>query len=317
MTETIPQLHADGPVLVFGGPYGNLEATEALLAEAARRCIPPERIICTGDLAAYCAEPQAVIDRLREAGIAIVRGNCEESLAAGAGDCGCGFDDESACAALSEQWYAYCDRAVDRAVRPWLGALPPRIDLVIAGLRLAVVHGSVTSVNRFVFFSDMDAIRAELDVAGCDGVIAGHSGIPFTRAVGGRLWHNAGVVGLPANDGTPRAWFSVLTPAGQGTLAIEHCALDYGHGTAAAKMRARDLPEGYAAALETGLWPSNDVLPPAERAWIGRPLEAGAIEWRAGSSHDNGTGWPRDRFANRTVITPSHASCQNNAKIEA
>ena len=31
-------------------PYSNFEATDALLAEAARLAIPPERIICTGDL---------------------------------------------------------------------------------------------------------------------------------------------------------------------------------------------------------------------------------------------------------------------------
>ena len=44
-------------------------------------------------------------------------------------------------------------------------------------------------------------------------------------------------------------------------------------------MRAAGLPAGYADALETGLWPSLDVLPPAERAAAGRPIEAGAVLW--------------------------------------
>lgn len=30
-----------GPLLVFGGPYSNLEATEEILAEARRRAVPP------------------------------------------------------------------------------------------------------------------------------------------------------------------------------------------------------------------------------------------------------------------------------------
>ena len=47
-----------GPVLVFGGPYGNLEATRAVFAEARRRSIAPNNIVCTGDLAAYCADPR-------------------------------------------------------------------------------------------------------------------------------------------------------------------------------------------------------------------------------------------------------------------
>lgn len=34
-----------GQLLVFGGPYSNLEATEAILKEAHRRAIVPENII--------------------------------------------------------------------------------------------------------------------------------------------------------------------------------------------------------------------------------------------------------------------------------
>jgi hypothetical protein len=40
-------------LLVFGGPYSNLEATEAILAEARRRAVRPVNIVCTGGLAAY------------------------------------------------------------------------------------------------------------------------------------------------------------------------------------------------------------------------------------------------------------------------
>ena len=51
MTAT-PELHLDGPALIFGGPYSNLQATAAVLAEAARLGIPAAHIICTGDLIA-------------------------------------------------------------------------------------------------------------------------------------------------------------------------------------------------------------------------------------------------------------------------
>jgi hypothetical protein len=84
---------------------------------------------------------------------------------------------------------------------------------------------------------------------------------------------------MPANDGTPRVWFSILTPSADG-IEIEHLALGYDHATAARKMRAHDLPEGYAAALETGLWPSLDVLTAPEKARCGRPLEPGILHWR-------------------------------------
>jgi predicted phosphodiesterase len=283
-----------GPLLVFDGPYSNLEATTAILEEARRRRIPPGNIVCTGDLAAYCADPQGVIDLLRRSGIRIVMGNCEESLVAQAADCGCGFAEDSACATLSSQWYPYADRNIDAASRRWMASLPQQLCLEIDDRRLLVVHGGVTSINRFIFLSDAQTIEEELAAAtGCDGVISGHCGLPFTCEIGGRLWHNAGAVGMPANDGTPRVWFSVLVPA-DGDILVEHHALDYDHTAAAARMRQRGLPEGYAAALETGLWPSCDVLPPAELRMRDRRLEPGVVIWYApgtSTSHAE-TRWP-------------------------
>ena len=66
----------DDTVLVFGGPYGNLEATGALLAEGARLNIPPRRMICTGDVAAYCADPVATAGLLRAMFVSLILVKC-------------------------------------------------------------------------------------------------------------------------------------------------------------------------------------------------------------------------------------------------
>jgi predicted phosphodiesterase len=279
MIESAARIRTIGPVLLFGGPYGNLEATEALLAAAARRGIAPDHIVCTGDLTAYCADPEAVVDRIRAAGLHVVMGNCEESLAAAADDCGCGFAEDSTCAALSAAWYAYTDRRLDGATRDWFATLPRALAVTVGGAMLRVVHGGVDRINRFVFASDTAAIAAALAAVPEDGVIAGHCGLPFTRVAGGRLWHNPGVIGLPANDGTPRVWYSVLTPIAGG-LRIEPSPLGYDHARAAARMRDARLSAGYADALETGRWPSFDVLPAAERARAGIALAPRALAWR-------------------------------------
>src|SRR6266852_4859771 len=105
-----PQLQIDAPLLVFGGPYSNRHATEAVLAEAARLGIAPGRIVCTGDLVAYGGEPAATVDRVRRAGIHVVMGNCDEQLGHGAADCACGYPSGSACERLSAAWFAYADR---------------------------------------------------------------------------------------------------------------------------------------------------------------------------------------------------------------
>jgi uncharacterized radical SAM superfamily Fe-S cluster-containing enzyme len=301
------ELTIDGPALVFGGPYGNLQATQAVLAEAARRGIPAAHVICTGDLVAYCGDPAATIDLVRRAGIHVVMGNCDEQLAQDAQDCGCGFPEGSACERASAAWYAYADTQVDRDARIWLGLLPRRIDLVIGGRRLAVVHGSVSRINQFVFASTAAAIkRREIDLADADGVIGGHCGLPFSQAIDGRLWHNAGVVGMPAHDGTPRAWFSVLTPDREG-LRIEHCALAYDHAAAAAAMTRAGLPPDYRDALASGIWPSCDVLPYREIRESGVALVPGDVVWPRTPTRRRGRPqaellWPADARRNDAIL---------------
>jgi MoaA/NifB/PqqE/SkfB family radical SAM enzyme/predicted phosphodiesterase len=280
MSENYPVLRQTGPLLIFGGPYSNLEATQALFAEAERRSIPPERMICTGDVVAYGADAAATSTLIRNSGCHVVMGNCEESLAAGSADCGCGFPDDSSCSRLSAAWFRHADQETSEDLRAWMAALPRRIDIEVAGARLAVVHGGATSINRFIFPSTPMAAKSdELDCLGVDGVIAGHSGIPFTQVIGGRLWHNSGAIGMPANDGTPRVWYSILDQD-KAALSIEHLALEYDYRSAAEKMRAAGLPDGYADALGTGLWPSRDVLPFSEICERGIAIKAGSIEFQ-------------------------------------
>lgn len=276
----VMELAADGPLLVFGGPYSNLQATQAILAEAARRGIPSQRVICTGDVVAYGADAAACCDLIMASGIWVIAGNCEENLAAGALDCGCGFEEGTACDLLSRAWYAHANRQVTAAHRAWMAGLPYRLIIRLPdGRSLAVLHGGARDISRFIFASaEHKDLAGEIAATGCDGVIAGHCGIPFVRQVGPGVWINAGAVGMPADDGTPRIWFAVLTP-GEAGLGVEILPLQYDHAAAAAAMRKAGLPEGYAAALGSGLWPSCDVLPPAERARRGQKLLPAKLVW--------------------------------------
>lgn len=170
---------------------------------------------------------------------------------------------------------------LDEVSRAWMRNLPRRIDLRISGRRLAVVHGSPSEINEFVLGSTSDDdLRQLVCSAGCDGVIGGHCGIPFTRMVDGLLWHNSGAIGVPANDGTPSVWFSVLEPRDV-DIEIRHLPFEYDYGVAAAVMRTARLPDGYADALNSGLWPSLDVLPPEERARTGQALAPRTLRWQA------------------------------------
>jgi len=266
-----------GPLLIFGGPYSNLAATRALKQEADRLGFSSQQVICTGDLVAYCAEPVETLGLIRDWGIPVVMGNCEESLALDAPDCGCGFSEDSACSLLSVEWYRYASQQVSQDDKLWMGQLPRQISFELACKRFQVVHGSVDRINEFIFASTAaEHKQAQLDLARTDVVIGGHCGIPFGTELEQGYWLNSGVIGMPANDGTASVWYMLLTPNVQG-VEVRWQRLDYPVGQAREPMQQANIAAPYAECLQTGLWPSEDILPEPERAMRGQRLSPSPI----------------------------------------
>lgn len=109
----------DGPIVLFGGPYSNLQALNAMLDAIGSR-----RAICTGDVVAYGADAFGCVEELRASGIPVVAGNCEQQIASGAQDCGCGFEDGSACDLASRGWFAHATAHITSEQRAWMDGLP-------------------------------------------------------------------------------------------------------------------------------------------------------------------------------------------------
>ena len=267
----------EGPVLVFGGPYSNLPATRALKDQAEMLAIPPQRVICTGDVVAYCAEPQETARMVYTWQVPVVMGNCEQALADNAPDCGCGFGEESTCSRLSVEWYRYADACISMETRNWMASLPGRIRFTLGGKSFLVVHGGIDRINRFLFFSNAKEIGDELSRAAADVVLAGHCGIPFGRRFGRKSWLNAGAIGMPANDGTADGWYMLLEPRGGQLQATWH-RLGYAARTSQRRMSEAGLKSGYAETLVSGIWPSQDILPPEERSQKGTALSLAALQ---------------------------------------
>lgn len=255
----------DAPVLLFGGPYSNLQAFEALKDAAEQMEIPAERIICTGDVVAYCADAEATVQAVRAHGCTVVAGNCEKQLAEGSDDCACGFDDDSQCSVLAKGWYAHALGEVSKGSRDWMATCPDIAVFTKDGRKYAVIHGGVTDISRFIWpVSDEDAFIEEIKavetlVGPVDGIIAGHSGLPFVDFVGRTLWINAGAIGMPPNDGEAETRFVVLDDE------PDIYGLSYDFAAARQAMENAGLTHGYHETLSTGFWPSEDTLPPRMR----------------------------------------------------
>ncbi len=252
----------DQPVMVFGGPYSNLQATQAVFAEAKKLGIPGTHQICTGDVVAYCARPNETVDLVRQSGCAVVAGNCEQQLANGEPDCGCGFEEGTTCDILSVEWYSFASRVLSDEARNWMRDLPDAITFWHCGKRYAVVHGGHTDISRFVwsvtpedvFEDEWDALEASVGVV--DVVIAGHCGLAFSKRTRRGLWFNAGIIGMPPNDGKPQTRYAVLEN-GAFSLGV----LAYDEAAAQQDMREAGLCQGYDTSLVSGYWPSEDILP--------------------------------------------------------
>jgi predicted phosphodiesterase len=251
-------------ILVFGGPYSNVRALAALRTRAETLGIIAGHTICTGDVVAYCAEPEETVAAMRDWGCPVIAGNCEQQLAADADDCGCGFGEDSACSMAAKDWYAYARRRISAASRTWMAGLPAHLTFKFGGHQVRVVHGGVNQTNRFIFASERAMIAEELTAAAAGLVVAGHAGLPFVAQAQDRVWFNPGVIGMPANDGTADVWYGLITRDGDGVVLSTH-RLAYDHAAAATATAAAGHANGYARALTTGVWPSHDVLPPTER----------------------------------------------------
>ena len=270
-TETKQLGHVTSPLLIFGGPYSNLAATQALLQRAEALNIEKDHIICTGDIVAYCAEAEQTSKLITTSGIHVVMGNCEESLAFQKQDCGCGFTADMACSTLSEKWYRYANSKMSEPSRQWMSSLPRSIQFRMQGKSFRVVHGSVSKINRFIFASTDKTIKLEeLKLSQTDIVIGGHCGIPFGESIGQQTWLNAGVIGLPANDGSSSTWFMLLTPE-DSFIHVSWHRLEYDHAKTYESMLANELWD-YAETIDNGIWPSMDILPEAERQMQGKNL---------------------------------------------
>ncbi|MAM60234.1 metallophosphoesterase [Maritimibacter sp. UBA3975] len=252
----------DGPVVLWGGALGNLSALRALRDAVDAAGISAGNVIATGDLAGYCAEGEACADAVRRLGWSVVAGNVERQLAAEADACGCGFATGSACDRMARPWWDHARATLSPGTRNWMDALPDLAVFIHGARRYAVIHGGATDIARFLwpvsrqpeFAEEVAAIEGH--VGPVDGIIAGHCGLAFQRVVAGRHWVNAGAIGMPPNNGVPGGQYVRLDATGAHILR-----LSYDPTSTVAAMRRAGLTQGYDRALETGLWPSEEILP--------------------------------------------------------
>jgi predicted phosphodiesterase len=204
--------------LVLSDIHANLEAFEAVLAAA--EPIGYDRILVLGDLVGYGADPNAVIEKVRDLDPhALIRGNHDKV--------GSGLESPEGFNAIAKSAIRWTYDALTADNRDWLAALPA--GPVIVDELIEICHGTPFDEDAYVF-DDLDALRSlhtserQLCLFGHTHVQVGYalSGDQFTLTTlddsrplniiltnGSKHLINPGSVGQP-RDGDPRAGYALV-----------------------------------------------------------------------------------------------------------
>jgi predicted phosphodiesterase len=243
--------------LILSDIHGNLEALEAVLADAAARGYDASLVL--GDLVGYGADPNAVIDRVRAlAPVAVIRGNHDKVAS--------GIEDAEGFNAVARSAVQWTYEALSPEHREYVATLPAGPQLIDE--QIEICHGTPYDEDAYVF-DELDALRAlesaerpiclfghthvpivfvrstdGLDLLGADGQATAR--IPLTASL--RYLVNPGSVGQP-RDGDPRAAYAILDTTAR---VVELYRIEYPVETAQVKIREAGLPEVLARRLGVG-----------------------------------------------------------------
>jgi predicted phosphodiesterase len=246
-------------VLILSDLHANLQAVEAVLADARRAGW--DRALVLGDLVGYGADPLAVIDIVRALDHAtVIRGNHDKVAAR--------IEDASTFNLVARQAAEWTASVLDDGRAAYLRALPKGpVDIEGLGLAAAICHGAPFDEDCYVFDAD-DAARA-LAASAARVVFFGHTHVQIafrevrhgartsvtplddeTIALDGaaRLLVNPGSVGQP-RDGDPRAAYGLLDTS-TNILSLRRVAYDISE--AQRRIRAAGLHPHLAERLSVG-----------------------------------------------------------------
>ena len=252
-------------IAAFGGVYANPYALRALLDDAEQRGC--DELYCLGDLGGFGAECDAVWPLLLGHDVTTIAGNYDVAIGRGDDDCGCGYADERD-TFYAQLMYDYTRAHTSSSFADWMAELPGELRAPIGGVDVHMVHGSPLAINDFMWESlPDDELASRVAASGAELLLCTHTGIAWSRVVGGTRIVNVGAIGRPANDGRPEGWYAVIDLAGGVVRSVELVALAYDWRAQAASMRRAGLPEPFAETIESGWWTTClEVVPPRERA---------------------------------------------------
>ncbi len=133
----------------------------------------------------------------------------------------------------------------------YLKGISDKLEITIEGLRFMVVHGSPTDIllGRILKEDPVQDLAKIFSNVTADVIVLGHTHIPMSRMIFGKLVINPGSVGQP-RDRNPNASYAILD-VGK-SLNVEIKRVEYDVEQAAKAIKDKGLPDEFAARLSFG-----------------------------------------------------------------
>lgn len=235
---------------IFGDIHANLEAFDAVMADAAEQGVT--HYVCIGDVVGYNANPCECVHRLQELACPVVKGNHDEEASADTAIVGLN--------PLAQAALEWTRRTLSEADRSWLRSLR----MVRQVRDFTIVHSTLDTPTSWAYVMNKFDAMASLAYQFTQVCFFGHTHTPrvykkghtvtvedpaLTRLESGKKYFiNVGSVGQP-RDGDWRSAYALYDHDNQ-EITIRR--LPYDIETTQRKIRAAGLPEALALRLALG-----------------------------------------------------------------
>jgi predicted phosphodiesterase len=232
--------------------HGNVQALRAVLTALEED--GAEFVICAGDLVAYGANPSQVIKLLRDRAIPCVAGNYDFAVAHDLKTAS-RISSSPTNEPLKRAALAWAQANTSSGDKRFLGSLPWRMDFVMDGLHISMLHAGVEYLDAMYTPNEPEAMFALYNRMRTDVIVMGHSHQSFTYRAQAGLMVNPGSVGRSLN-GDPRAAYAILDTA---SLEVAHRRVRYDLRGAVRAIEKSGMPLEIARLVEHGARRIEDV----------------------------------------------------------
>jgi len=247
--------------------HANLPALTAVLKDIEQQ--QPDDIYCLGDLVNFAGWDNEVIELVRRLDITCIQGNHDEGIGYHRNDFPFSYGNEA------QKHFGHLsiqrvNKAISEEHRCYLAELPFMLQLEFRfpfhPVKLAMVHGSVSTNNEYVQKDTSDAYLLEMmDSINADILLMGHTHIPYHKAIfceeeNRKIYRhaiNAGSVGKSKDGNTDASYCLVqihsnIDLSSPDSVQVQCKHVPYDTQQVIARIKASGLPGAYNDYLSSG-----------------------------------------------------------------